>query len=54
MLIGMLLVRPDMAPSLASLAETVGLGLKRMSVPAPRPPAGASGATLHPVHPTRH
>lgn len=54
MLIGMLLVRPDMAPSLASLAETVGLGLKRMSVPAPRAPAGASGATLHPAHPTRH
>ena len=51
MLIGMLLVRPDMAPSLASLAETVGLGLKRMSVPTPRPPAGA---TVHPAHPTRH
>ena len=35
MLIATLLVRPDFAPSLAALAETFGLALKRMSLAMP-------------------
>jgi len=52
MLIGMLLVRPDMAPGLARLAETVGHGLRRMSFT--RTTSTTAGAGLHPAHPTRH
>jgi hypothetical protein len=36
MLMATLLVRPDMAPHIASLATTFGLALKRMRLAAPR------------------
>ncbi|MEL6683591.1 MAG: hypothetical protein AAFQ09_13290 [Pseudomonadota bacterium] len=36
MLIAMLLVRPDMAPALTSLATDVGLALKQMNLAAPK------------------
>jgi hypothetical protein len=49
MLIGMLIVRPEMATVLAGLAETVGLGLKRM-LAGPAEPA----ATHRPAPATRH
>lgn len=52
MLIGMLLVRPDVAPGLTELAQIVGLGLRRMSFT--RTTVTTAGAGLHPAQPTRH
>jgi hypothetical protein len=49
MLIATLLVRPDVAPLIASLATSFGLALKRMRLPAPRHLAttNQSTTTLH-------
>ena len=51
MLIATLMVRPDMAPALAGLAQTFGLGLTRLTrrqAPAAKPPvADQAGERLH-------
>lgn len=47
MLIATLMVRPDLAPSLAALAETFGLALKRMSLAAPCEMGPVRTATVH-------
>ncbi|WP_298920526.1 hypothetical protein [uncultured Roseobacter sp.] len=49
LLIATLLVRPDVAPLVASLASDFGLALKRMDMKSPRDmaPDGYAGATIH-------
>lgn len=47
MLMAMIMVRPDMAPCLVGLAETVGLALKQMSLIAPPAPVTPSERILH-------
>ncbi len=49
LMIAILIVRPDIAPLVASLAAEFGFALKRMRVGAPRDlvPERASSATLH-------